>query len=70
MEETGRGEGSKTEDEQDDSDSVWFLRTTGRYDIIWGKNNWGNLSNLGGKLESLSIGPEFIVWASCVLRIY
>jgi hypothetical protein len=38
--------------------------------IIKGWNNWGNLSNLGGQLVSLSIGSEIFVWASCELRIY
>ena len=34
-----RGEGSKMEDDQDDSE--WFSIATGRYNIIQGKNNWG-----------------------------
>ena len=58
------------EDEQDDSDSTWFYIATDRYNIIQGQNKWGNLSNLGGHLVSLSIGSEIDMWASCELRIY
>ena len=58
------------EDKQADSDSTLFLIATGRYNSVQGQNNWGNLSNLGGQLVTLSVGSELIEWASCVLRMY